>query len=113
MDRDELSEEVCPESGPRCLISNQLIGALHGPPLVLCYTTEHVGCQLHPLSTSALEDREDLLHPCYPVISDYGILSAPELWRSPLKKLLEYNIRVHLPDGNDCLLWTSYSLDDI
>ena len=41
---NELSEEVCLESGPCCLISNQLIRTLHNPPPVLCHTLEHIGC---------------------------------------------------------------------
>ena len=39
---DELPEKVCPEGGPSCLVPNHLVRALHCPPLVLCYTMEHV-----------------------------------------------------------------------
>ena len=113
VDWDELPEEVYLEGGPRCLISNQLTRTLYSPPPVLCYTLEHVGCQLHPLPFSALKDPEDLLHPYYPVVSDQGILRARELWRSPLDDLLENDVRVHLLNWNNCLLRTRYSLDDI
>ena len=41
---DELPEEVCLEGSLSCLVSNHLVGALHGPPPVLRYATEHVCC---------------------------------------------------------------------